>query len=287
MGKLAKISPSKANRVNKSFNILINRQLLLPLSKNRTIKNALISRFLKGWKRLRKSATAALGILEWVPSTTMLLITIICHSSILTTVIHLFIHIFTDLCLLQWACTILLITICTALLQVLMPRLLHNSQLHLQITPKTSLVTAWSVCRVFLCICSINSAKGITGMKLTAILDLLSMIPTEAPTISARELPITVLHAVESSKTVVETTLAPIVTKISSNKSSRQRWREWINSNQVALRTAIRDFKVSLKDVLEHKIQLIVSPEAQLPIDQTIWSPRSPCILSNRTALAS
>ena len=286
MVKLAKISLSKANKVNKSFNIPINRLLHHPHSKNRTIKNDPISSLKVWWKQPRKSATAASGTTERVPSITMLLIIIICHFSILLTVIRHFIPIFTASCLHQWACiplTILLITICTVR-QTHMLRLLNSLQ-HLQSTPKTSHVTAWSVCKVFSCICSSSSAKVTIGMKLTAILEhQQGMSLSEVPTTNVQERHITELHAVKNNKCVTEPTLVPTANMRINNRSSHLRSKELINSNKVVLRTATRDFKALLRAELELIIPSTVLPEALLPI----WSQhRNHCIRSSKTAPAS
>lgn len=203
----------------------------------------------------------------------MLLIIIICHFSILLTVIHHFIPIFTASCLHQWACiplTILLITICTVR-QTHMLRLLNNLQ-HLQSTPKTSHVTAWSVCKVFSCICSSNSAKGTIGMKLTAILEHQQgmTLLSEVPTTNVQERHITELHAVKNNKGVTEPTLVPTANKRINSRSSHPRSKELINSNKVVLRTATRDFKALLRAELELIIPSTVLPEALLPTDRTI-----------------
>lgn len=291
MVKLAKISRSKANKVNKSFNIPINRLLLHPHSKNRTIKNDPISSLKVWWKQPRKSATAASGTTERVPSITMLLIIIICHFSILLTVIHHFIPIFTASCLHQLACIpliILLITICTVR-QTHMLRLLNNLQ-HPQSTPKTSHVTAWSVCKVFSCICSSNSAKVTIGMKLTAILEHQQVMTllSEVPTTNVQERHITELHAVKNNKGVTEPTLVPTANKRINSRSSHPRSKELINSNKVVLRTATRDFKALLRAELELIIPSTVLPEALLPTDRTIWSQlRNHCTHSSKTAPAS
>lgn len=151
-----------------------------------------------------------------------------------------------------------------------MLRPLNNLQ-HLQITPKISHVTAWSVCKVFSCTCSSNSAKATIGTKLTAILEhQQAMNLSEVPTTNAQELHITGLHAVRNSRDVEEPTLAPTVTMRTNSRSSRLRSKGSINSNKVVLRTAIRDFKALLRAELELIIPSTVLPEALLPTDRTI-----------------
>lgn len=286
MGRLAKISHLKANRVNKSFSILINLLLHLPLSKNRTFKNDLFSKV--WWKQPRKSATAASGTLEWVLS---IMANHLCHSIILSMdiLIHHSTLIYMVSCHLLWECTILLITICTVLLQTSILRLLNNQE-HLQKTPRTSNATAWSVCKAFSCICSISSAKGITWTKLTAIIGLdhqLALNLSEVLTTNAQEHLTTGLHAVRSNKDA-ELTLVLSVTMRINSRSTHPRSKESINSNKVDLRTATKDFKVLLRAELALKIQLTVLPEVQLSTDLTIWSQlRNHCTPSNKIAPAS